>query len=166
MTTKLRATLATLAAVALTAGLGASAAASEARSDEQIVGVYSIEGLTWMLTQQVVDGEMVEVPDRLFASLRLEDGDAGGNGGCNSFFTSYEMDGFDVTFGPIGSTMRACLPPVMAVEQAYLGNLAQVASYQSGGIQMALLDPPRQPEKHYQNGAQARHDANEYSVLP
>ena len=46
MTTKLRATLATLAAVALTAGLGASAAASEARSDEQIVGVYSIEGLT------------------------------------------------------------------------------------------------------------------------
>ena len=36
--------------------------------------------------------------------------------------------------------MMACLPPVMAVEQAYLTNLGQVASYQSGGIQMALLN--------------------------
>ena len=36
--------------------------------------------------------------------------------------------------------MMACLPPIMALEQAFFANLSQVAAYQSGGIQMALLD--------------------------
>jgi len=40
----------------------------------------------------------------------------------------------------VGSTMMACVPPIMDVEQAFFANLAQVAAYQSGGIQMALLD--------------------------
>jgi heat shock protein HslJ len=133
----LHATAASFAALALTASLATAAVAQE---EPEPVGVFSIEGMTWLLTGQMVDGEMVDVPERLNASLRLEGGDAGGNGGCNSFFTSYEMDGFDVTFGPIGSTMMACLPAVMDVEQAYFANLAEVASYQSGGIQMALLD--------------------------
>lgn len=139
---KLRTTLATLAATVLTASLGAAAMAAddEAPADDQMVGVYSIEGMTWLLTGLLVDGEMVELPDGAIVSLRLEDGDAGGSGGCNSYFTSYELDGFDLTFGPIGSTMMACLPPLMDLEQAYFANLQQVAAYQSGGIQMALLD--------------------------
>ena len=83
---------------------------------------------------------MVDVPERLNVTLHMENGDAGGNGGCNSYFTSYEMDGFDVSFGPIGSTVMACLPAVMDVEQAFFANLSQVAAYQSGGIEMALAD--------------------------
>ncbi len=137
---KLRITLASLAAVALSAGLAAGTIATDARSDDELVGVYPIEGLTWLLTGQVIDGEMVAVPERLGASLRMDGGDAGGNGGCNSYFTSYELDGFELTFGPIGSTMMACVPPIMDTEQAFLANLGQVAAYQSGGIQMALLD--------------------------
>ena len=132
-----RATVASIAALALAASLATAAVAEE---EPEPIGVFSIEGMTWLLTGQVVDGEMVDVPERLNVSLRLEGGDAGGTGGCNSFFTSCEMDGFDLTFGPIGSTMMACLPAVMDVEQAYFANLGQVASYQSGGIQMALLD--------------------------
>jgi heat shock protein HslJ len=104
------------------------------------VGVYDIEGLTWLLTSQVVDSEMTPVPERVLISLRMEGGDAGGSGGCNSYFTSYTLDGFELTFGPVGSTMMACLPPLMDAEQAYFANLSQVAAYQSGGIQMALLD--------------------------
>ncbi len=121
---KLRITLASLAAVALSAGLAAGTIATDARSDDELVGVYPIEGLTWLLTGQVIDGEMVAVPERLGASLRMDGGDAGGNGGCNSYFTSYELDGFELTFGPIGSTMMACVPPIMDTEQAFLANLA------------------------------------------
>ena len=86
------------AALALTASLATAAVAQE---EPEPVGVFSIEGMTWLLTGQMVDGEMVDVPERLNASLHLEGGDAGGNGGCNSFFTSYEMDGFDVSGGVI-----------------------------------------------------------------
>jgi heat shock protein HslJ len=88
----------------------------------------------------MVDGEMVAVPDRVTVSLLMEGGQAGGSGGCNSYFTSYELNGFDLSFGPAGSTMMACLPPIMDIEQSYLENLGLVTSYQSGGIQMAFLD--------------------------
>lgn len=136
---KLRNTVAVLAAMTLTAGLGASALATDESSPEPL-GVYSIEGITWMLTSQAVAGELVEVPGGLTVSLLMEDGRAAGNGGCNSYFTDYTLDGFDVSFGEIGSTLMACLPAASAVEQAYFANLGAVAAYQSGGIQMALLD--------------------------
>lgn len=137
---KFKTTLAAAAAITLSAGLATGVVATDEPVDEQPVGVFSIEDMTWLLTAQTVDGEMVDVPERLNVSLRMEGGDAGGNGGCNSYFTSYEMDGFDVTFGPIGSTMMACVAPIMDVEQAFFANLGQVVAYQSGGIQMALLD--------------------------
>ncbi len=136
---KLRTAVATLAALALTAGLGASALAED-EPEAQPLGVYVIEGITWILTSQAIDGELVEVPDGVTVSLLMEDGRAGGSGGCNSYFTDYELDGFDLSFGPVGSTLMACLPRVSDVEQAFFANLGQVAAYQSGGIQMALLD--------------------------
>ncbi len=136
---KLRSTVATLAAMALTASLAATAVAID--DDElQPLGVYDIEGITWILKSQTIDGELVELPDQVLVSLLMEDGQAGGQGACNNYFSSYELDGFDLTFGETGSTMMACLPPVMDIEQAYFANLGQVTSYQSGGIQMAFLD--------------------------
>jgi len=136
------AVLASLAALALMASFGgvAVAAEEEAPADDEIVGVYGIEDMTWLLSGLLVDDKMAELPDGAMVSLRMEDGDAGGSGGCNSYFTSYELDGFELTFGSIGSTMMACLPPLMDLEQAYFANLQQVAAYQSGGIEMALLD--------------------------
>ncbi|MEX1295766.1 MAG: META domain-containing protein [Candidatus Limnocylindrales bacterium] len=137
--TRIRTVTTTLAAVALSIGLISSAVAQD-DAEPELVGVYDIEGLTWLLTSQVVDGEMTPLRDGVLVSLRMEGGDAGGSGGCNSYFTSYELDGFDLAFGPVGSTMMACLPPLMEAEQAYFANLSEVAAYQSGGIQMALLD--------------------------
>lgn len=137
---KLRTTLAPLTALALTAGLAVGAVATDEAADPEPVGVFSIEGMTWLLTAQVIDGEMTDVPERLNVSLHMDGGEAGGNGGCNNYFTSYELDGFDLSFGPVGSTLMACVPPLMEVEQAFFTNLGQVAAYQSGGIQMALLD--------------------------
>jgi len=136
---KVRSTAAAVCAIALTASLAASAMAAE-EADPELIGVFSIEDMTWMLTSQLVDGELVPVPDGVLVSLRMEDGRAGGSGGCNSYFASYQLDGFDVSFSEIGSTLMACPGPAGNIEQAYFANLGRVASYQSGGIQMAFLD--------------------------
>lgn len=135
---KPRATVSALAAVALTASLVAAATASD-EPDVAPEEVSIIEGVTWMLSGQVVDGEMVPVPERLGVTLRMENGDAGGFGGCNSYFTSYELDGPEIGFGPVGSTLMACDQPVMDIEAAYFANLAQVSSYESTGPQLALF---------------------------
>lgn len=140
---KLRSTVAGLAAVALTASLGAAAmAADEAEPAESMepVGVFSIEGLPWLLTSQIVDGVMTPLPEGVVVTLQMEDGKAGGTGGCNNYFATYEIDGFDVSFSQIGSTLMACPGPAGDVENAYFANLSLVTSYQSGGIQMALKD--------------------------
>ena len=136
---KLRAALATLAAVSLAASLAAAASATS-EPEATPMSVDIIEGVTWILDSQAIDGEMVAVPDRALVSLLMVDGQAGGQGGCNSYFGSYELDGSALSFGPIGSTMMACLPPLMDLEQAYFANLAQVASLVATGGTMALLD--------------------------
>jgi heat shock protein HslJ len=136
----LRRSIVALAALALTASLGAGAAATDEPAGDEPDGTSGIEDLTWLLTHQLVDGVRTEISPRTTVSLRMEDGDAGGSGGCNSYFTSYELDGQALRFGQIGSTTMACLQPVMAIEQAYFRNLARVVAYQSGGRQLAFLD--------------------------
>ncbi len=140
---KLRTTVTLVAALALAAGSASVVMAADEPSPEASmgpVGVFGIEGMPWLLTAQLVDGEMTPVPDGVVVSLTMADGQADGNGGCNNYFSSYTIDGFDLTFGPIGSTLMSCEGPAGDVDSAYLTNLAQVASYQSGGIQMALKD--------------------------
>jgi heat shock protein HslJ len=138
---RMRSAVATLAALALSTTLaGAAIAADETEPEPGPIGVFSIEGMAWLLTGQAVDGEIVPVPDGVVVSLLMEDGRAGGSGGCNNYFASYEIDGFDVSFGEIGSTLMACAGPAGDVESAYFANLGLVTSYQSGGIQMAFLD--------------------------
>lgn len=139
MTMRLRTTLALLAAIVLTAGLSAAALAAEEAGPEP-VGDFDIQGLDWILTDQAVDGEIVPVPEGALVSLFMEDGRANGTGGCNRYSAAYQLDGFDVTFSEIRSTLMACPSPAGEVEAAYFADLGRVASYRSGGIQMALLD--------------------------
>jgi heat shock protein HslJ len=134
---------AAVAAAVLIAGLaGAALGADEPEPESSVgpVGIFSIEGMDWLLTAQLVDGVMTPVPDGVIVSLSMEDGRASGNGGCNSYFASYSIDGFALSFSDIGSTLMACIGPSGDVEAAYLANLGLVASYQSGGIEMALKD--------------------------
>ena len=58
---RLRNTLATIAAVAMTATLAIGVAATDEETEPELVGVYSIEGMTWLRTHQRIDGER-EVP--------------------------------------------------------------------------------------------------------
>jgi heat shock protein HslJ len=134
---RIRYRLATLLALSLTLG----AATSVLAADEPVMDEgAAIEGVTWLLEQQLVDGQLAVVPGPIVASLLMADGQAGGDGGCNSWFGAYELDDDALAFGPIGSTMMACLGPAMDVEQAYLANLGNVASWAVDGLSLALAD--------------------------
>lgn len=115
-------------------------AAAEDEGEGEVMPVEGIEGITWLLERQAVDGEPVDIPGNVLVSLLLEDGGAGGGSGCNNYFASYTLEGSSLAFDGIGSTMMACLPALMEVEQAYLANLARVASFESIGAGISLLD--------------------------
>ncbi len=99
----------------------------------------TLEGPIWQLTTYL-DASGAQAPAQVEATIRFEQGQAGGNAGCNRFFASYTVDGNQLTIGPAGSTMMACPEPAMSQEQVFLANLAQVASYEIAGAQLTLFD--------------------------
>lgn len=115
---------------------GPAAAAEEAEPAEAQV---TLEGPIWRLTGYL-DANGAQAAAEAEATIRFEDGQAGGNAGCNRFFVSYTLDGSQLTFGQGGSTMMACPEPAMSQEQAFLADLALVASYEIAGSQLTLLD--------------------------
>jgi heat shock protein HslJ len=52
-----------------------------------------------------------------------------GSTGCNSFFGSYTLDLYAISFSDIGSTERACEQPIMDVENAFMNGLRNAGSY-------------------------------------
>lgn len=136
---KLRTSIAALAAMALTTGLAASALAQDEAAP---MDPGAPEGITWLLHQQAIDGPGIleHLPRLVTASLALQDGEAGGSAGCNSWFADYELDGESLSFGPIGSTLMYCQGPAMAVEEANLAHLGAVTSWSIDGAELTLSD--------------------------
>ncbi|AVI50768.1 hypothetical protein C5O00_06105 [Pukyongia salina] len=52
-----------------------------------------------------------------------------GNTGCNSFFGSYTLDLYALSFSDIGSTEMACDEPIMTNENLFLQALRNTGSY-------------------------------------
>jgi heat shock protein HslJ len=109
-------------------------------ADEQPIPVETLEGPVWLLAEQATEGDLAAVPEGILVTITLDDGRAGGNGGCNSYFASYELDGAAITFSEVGSTMMACLGPAADVETAYLANLALVSSWMHDGARLTFSD--------------------------
>lgn len=74
-------------------------------------------------------------------TLNLEDGQASGNGSCNSFGGEYTLRGARLTFGPLMSTMMACDPvEVMEQEQAFLSALGSAARFSIKAGKLTILN--------------------------
>lgn len=65
---------------------------------------------------------------------------AGGNGGCNSYFTEAMFDGPALRFGPIAGTRMACDSTVMQQEATFFAALSATASYELDAGTLYLLD--------------------------
>ena len=69
-----------------------------------------------------------------------EDGTVTGNSGCNEFGGSYTVEGDQITFSEIVSTLVACEDPRMIQEQAVYQVLTETATFEIDGNTLTLTN--------------------------
>lgn len=118
------------------------AGASVAKSPPASPGTLrpTLEGTQWALQQLAVDAALTDIPTDVAATLLLQDGQASGAAGCNTFSGEYTIDGDALTFGPMMSTMMICEDQKASTEASYLAEFPLVASYMVEGETLGLLD--------------------------
>jgi heat shock protein HslJ len=104
-----------------------------------------LTGVRWgLISYQNAAGETVDaLPDREVTAEFGDDGQMGGQGGCNQYFASYRVDGENLTISQAGSTMMACEPAeVMQQEADFLAALQSAATFSRDGetLQIANAD--------------------------
>jgi heat shock protein HslJ len=66
------------------------------------------------------------------------DGTLSGNGGCNEYSATYQIEGDKISIGPAVSTKKACEQAVMDQETQYLTALTTAAAYRIDGSKLEL----------------------------
>jgi heat shock protein HslJ len=94
-----------------------------------------LKGTSWALVE--ISGQPVVADSS--PTLSFDDGQAGGNGSCNSFGGEYTLDNGKLTFGPLMSTMMYC-EETMDQETAYLAALQSAAAYEMEDGRLLILD--------------------------
>lgn len=98
----------------------------------------SLTASPWLLTE--LNGES-PLPDTTINAEFDEEGMVSGSSSCNSYSTTYTINGDQLTFGEqIITTMMACLEPVMEQENAYLQVLRDTATFEIDGNNLTLYD--------------------------
>ena len=69
----------------------------------------------------------------------LSGGDLAGNGGCNSFFGTYEQEGAELKIGSLIITKKEC-PGVMGAEQAFIAALETARGFEASFKEINILD--------------------------
>jgi heat shock protein HslJ len=118
--------LISLFALALVLGLAACSGAAPS---------MDLKSTSWVLVE--ISGQPVVAGSS--PTLSFDDGQAGGNGSCNSFGGEYTLDNGKLTFGPLVSTMMYC-EDTMEQETAYLAALQSATAYQIEEGRLLILD--------------------------
>ena len=111
--------------------------------DKSMVESAPLEGTQWeMESYSNADQELVSLLPGTRVTALFEDGNLNGTAGCNRYFGGYEVDGDNISLGPLGSTQMFCGQPegVMDQEFQYLGAIQTAASYQIVADRLELLD--------------------------
>ena len=106
-------------------------------------GGGDLVGTRWVATELVVAGSPVEIVANAEPTLDFSDNgvDLGGTTGCNSYFSSYSVDGGFLVFGGVGMTEMACEEPLMQQESHVLAVFAGQAPYAVGDGTLTVGDP-------------------------
>jgi heat shock protein HslJ len=99
-----------------------------------------LAGTSWVLESYGTPGAETPVVGETPLTLEFaNDGNVGGNGGCNSFGGPYQVEGNELTFGELISTLVACADSAqMEQEVRYLDALATVSAFQLEGDSLVI----------------------------
>jgi uncharacterized lipoprotein YbaY len=100
-----------------------------------------IEGTHWQLTQYLGPGN-IQIPALASSppTATLYGGTMIGSTGCNSYNSTYTLDGSNLTIKPGIMTLRACPDPIEAQEQAFLANMRTVTGYAITGTTLTMTN--------------------------
>lgn len=137
-----------LAALAVATLAACATSGSGSPSDEASASPASptpLEGTPWQLTESAglegdvgPGGEIHPVPEGIVVTALFADGRVSGNSGCNRYTGAYAVDGDALTVTDIATTMMACEPARMALEQAFTAALTNTAIYSITGATLEL----------------------------
>jgi heat shock protein HslJ len=95
----------------------------------------------WKLTSYGTASSPVPAAEDTEAGITFnEDGTVAGNSGCNGFGGNYTVEGDQVTFSEIVSTLIACEEPIMSQEGAVLEALTDAVVYEIEGNTLTLTN--------------------------
>lgn len=98
-----------------------------------------LENTQWNLVSFGAPGAEQAVMEGSGITLMLAGGQAGGYGGCNSYSSTYQVEGNMITFAEITRTLRACADDsITEQEDRYLAALSSASQYQIEGDQLLI----------------------------
>lgn len=106
-------------------------------SQPEIIGSWTLSSIT------TGANTTVPVPGSGVFAVFSTGGNLTGSAGCNAYFATWKEEGNTLIIGPIGSTRRACEPPVMEQEAGYLSLLENVTRYLVRNGTLTLSDSGR-----------------------
>ena len=85
--------------------------------------------------EQVLEGTEVT------ATFDSGEGQVSGSGGCNTYFASYEVKGYNLSISDLAWTEMACISPVgvMEQEQEFLSLLGDAESFQVDDTSLTII---------------------------
>lgn len=127
--------------VLLVVGFVALLSACAPQGDTMTDTVADLENTSWRLAYYGTSGDTTDVIEGTEVTLQFEgDGQAGGNGGCNSYGTTYEVSNGALSFGEIVTTLMACSGEgIMEQEDAYLAALRSAEAFEVTADQLEIL---------------------------
>jgi heat shock protein HslJ len=107
----------------------AACATPSGPAGEDLSGVWTLTALNG---QEPLAGSTV--------TARFENGEVGGQAGCNSYGGQYSLDGQQLSVSALFQTEMACMEPegVMDQESVFLQTLSQAASFSITGDQLEI----------------------------
>lgn len=101
----------------------------------------SLEGTPWTVTgYNNGRGGVVSVIIGTELTMSFADGTVGGSAGCNQYSGPYELNGDQISVGPLANTERACSEPegIMQQESEFLAALQSAATYTVDGDRLDM----------------------------
>lgn len=102
--------------------------------------IITLEDTRWMLESYGDSDNPQAVLEDKEVTAEFSAGEVNGSAGCNSYFSSYEIDGQYITIGPIAATEEYCMNPegIMDQEREYLELLLDTTTFQIEDTQLTI----------------------------